>query len=76
MKGLLLAGLLLVGLDLILQAPAARVLGGLTPITNALDKWMDPTVPLLAERSSPAPAPAPKRANRRTPPPPTSRQRP
>jgi len=57
-RGFLLGALVLVGLDVMLSSPAARVLGVLTPFTDALVKWLDPTVPLISEHHAAAPGPA------------------
>lgn len=62
MKGFLLGSLLLIGAYVVLQAPASRLPGLFTPVTNALANWMDPAVPFITDHSGAAsstPAAAP-----------------
>lgn len=49
MRGFLFGCLLLVGLDLIVQAPASQVTGLLTPVTGLVQRWLDPSVPLIGQ---------------------------
>lgn len=54
MRGALLTAVVLLGLDLVLTTQAARIPALFVPVTNGLKNWMDPTVPLIADRAGAA----------------------
>lgn len=54
MKGFALGALTLITLDVVLSGPASRVTGVFGAVTVWLAKWMDPSVPLIEDKSKPA----------------------
>lgn len=51
MRGFLVGALVLAGLDLALQSPAARVATALALPARWLAEWTDPSVPLIPDKS-------------------------
>lgn len=52
MRGFLSAGLVLVGLDLVLRSPTSRVAQLLALPTSWLKKWTDASTPLIAQKAT------------------------